>query len=63
MPLTSLAEAGASQAKGSDPGTASRLSYEILGLIIPIKEQLTLEIARQDIQAVRQHTTIHYDPG
>ena len=53
---TSLAEAGASQAKG-DPGTASRLSYEILGLIIPIKEQLTLEIAHQDIQAVRQHTT------
>lgn len=46
------------QQEGRNPAEASRISYEILGQIIPVKEALTLEIARQDIQAIRPRDAV-----
>jgi hypothetical protein len=46
------------QQEGGNPVEAARISYEILGQIIPAKEALALEIARQDIQAIRPRESV-----
>jgi hypothetical protein len=46
------------QQEGGNPVEASRISYEVLGQVIPAKEALTLEIAHQDIQAFRPRQAI-----
>jgi hypothetical protein len=46
------------QQEGGNPAEASRVSYEILGQIIPAKEALALEIARQDIRAIRPRQVV-----